>query len=218
MGYEVAGYGRGGILAHVPVFPAPHIPPPQPQQQSCAGCLCQGVHCNEVPDPRPCRLLVSGDAEDGIIIALAPPQTQQNGSGRGAYIHGKECLFSQTDLYCYRFIKLYVCPSRMCRLSGHNGVAASSLINVWSEKPTSKWLPTSSLFHKAIYMPFVCVVCRFVVWFVQFCFIKPKVHFYVTNYNSTTYIYKYHESRPNSFHVFHKGQLIAPNYIPSAEM
>ena len=76
----------------------------------------------------------------------------------------------------------------------------------------------SSLFHKAIYMPFVCVVCRFVVWFVQFCFIKRKVHFYVTNYNYTTYIYKYHESRPNSFHVFHKGQLIAPNYIPSAEM
>ena len=67
-------------------------------------------------------------------------------------------------------------------------------------------------------MSFVCVVCRFVVWFVQFYFIKRKVHFYVTNYNSTTYIYKYHESRPNSFDVFHKGQLIAPNYIPSAEM
>ena len=78
--------------------------------------------------------------------------------------------------------------------------------------------PTCSLFHKAIYMLFVCVVCRFVVWFVQFCFIKRKVHFYVTNYNSTTYIYKYHESRPNSFDVFHKGQLIAPNYISSAEM
>ena len=98
-------------------------------------------------------------------------------------------------------------------------------ISFWPQNNKSAKYPHSSgqiafysLFHKAIYKPFVCVVCRFVVWFVQFCFIKQKVHFYVTNYNYTTYIYKYHESRLNSFHVFHKGQLIAPNYIPSAEM
>ena len=99
-----------------------------------------------------------------------------------------------------------------------SNVTSSELLLCGTLERTYLRLPTSSLFHKAIYMPFVRVVCIFVVWFVQFCFIKPKVHFYVTNYNSTTYIYKYHGSRPNSFHVFHKGQLIAPNYIPSAEM
>ena len=70
------------------------------------------------PTPRPCRLLVSGDDERWHHNRIgASPRHNKMGPGRGAYIHGKECLFSQTDLYCYRFIKLYV-PLECVGLAG----------------------------------------------------------------------------------------------------